>query len=65
MEENLKSFSDGANYSPFFFFFVISWALPFPQKGGLLIYAFLTFRFCMGGENEQHVLYTLCGVNAI
>lgn len=60
MEENLKLFSGGADYS-FFLFFVICWALPFP----LLIYDFLTFKSCTGGENEQHVSYTLCGVNAL
>lgn len=61
MEGNLKSFSDRANDS----LLGIYWALPFSPKGGLLIYAFLTFRFCTGGENEQHVFYTLCGVSAI
>ena len=34
---------------------------PLPRKGGLLIYACLTFRFCMGGENEQHVVHTVWG----
>lgn len=60
-EENLESFSALTNDS----LFDSCWALPSPQKGGLLIYALLTFRFCMDGENEQHVWYTLCGVDAI